>query len=475
MEQIKEQIQESLHLELDVHEQNIIKFLLQYDEPVRSEKALEALKVGVIAIQSASPFLDTKVVEEKFQDVHRAIKSCITDFTEDLKAKLEEHFKPDGGSLPRTLDKAFGEQGTVSRLFDDYFGSEKGRIMALLQKQIGPGSDFANSLDPKNQESVICLIQTKVKEELDSKLKTIVDEFSLDKDGSAITRLKSCVEEEVKKINKDNQDFFDKLAKALGVQLGTEIEAEKGTQKGRDFESNLYEHVAELGRQLGDFTVNVSGTPGLKKNSKKGDYVITLGETSGAPGKQIVIEAKNDKSYKLKDATEELKEAKRNRGAQAGIFAFEAACCPPEIGDFHRIGEDFYVVVPKENLDQAKPPIYLEAAYKICRVLLITSYRAASAEELDVVQIQNEINQLVEHVKQITELERKAVTIKNSSEEILKLAEKLKLEMNSHLNNVLGLLRVAKEESEEIGADENAMENENTGQEVLEGNQNETN
>lgn len=353
-----------MQLQLVVRDRTVMNFLSRYEGEQRQEKALEALKVGVIAIQSASPFLDTRVVEEKFKDVHSAIEVCITDFTDNLKTKLEEHFKPDGGSLPRTLDKAFGEQGTVSRLFDDYFGPEKGKILALLQKQIGPGSDFAKSLDPKNQESVICLIQAKVKEELEGKLKTIVDEFSLDKDGSAITRLKGCVEEEVKKIQKDNQEFFEKLAKALGVQLGAEIEAEKGTQKGRDFEADLYEHVAELGRQLGDFTVNVSGTPGLRKNSKKGDYVITLGETSGAPGKKIVIEAKNDKSYKFKDAMEELKEAKKNRGAQAGIFAFEVACVPPEIGDFHRVGEDFYVVVPEDTLNQGRPPIYLEAAYR---------------------------------------------------------------------------------------------------------------
>jgi len=458
-----------IQLDLVIKDRTVINFLSQYNDEQRKEKALEALKVGVIAIQSASPFLDTKVVEEKFQDVHGTISECISNFADDLKSKLEEHFKPDSGSLPRSIDKAFGEQGTVSKLFDDYFGPETGKVMTLLQKQIGPGSDFSNSLDPKNQGSVIYLIQTKVKEELDNKLKTVLEEFSLDKDGSAITRLKTCVEDEVKKIQKDNQEFFEKLGKALGVQLGSEIEAQRGTQKGRDFEADLYKHVAELGRQLGDSTANVCGSPGLKKNNKKGDYVITLGDTSGAPGKKIVIEAKNDKSYKLRDAIEELKEAKKNRGAQAGIFAFEAACSTPEIGNFHRIGEDFFVVVNEAALDQDKPPIYLEAAYKICRTLLITSYRAARAEELDVVQIQNEIIQLIEHVKQITEMEKKAKTINNSSEEILKLAEKLKEEFDSRLNNVLGLLRVAIQESPETGEDENNIEGEEEGK-VLGGN-----
>ncbi len=37
---------------------NVIKYLSNYEEPERSEKALEALRVGVIAIQSACPSLD---------------------------------------------------------------------------------------------------------------------------------------------------------------------------------------------------------------------------------------------------------------------------------------------------------------------------------------------------------------------------------------------------------------------------------
>jgi len=468
------QVVDEIQLDISVKDRNVINFLSQYDGEKRKEKALEALKVGVIAIQSASPFLDTKIVEEKFQDVHGAIEDCITEFSDNLKSKLEEHFKPDIGSVPRTLDKAFGEQGTVSKLFDDYFGPEKGRVLMLLQKQIGPGSDFSKSLDPKNQESVISLIQSKVKEELDTKMKTVIDEFSLDKEGSAISRLKNCVEEEVKKIQKDNQEFFEKMTSALGVQLGTEVEAEKGTQKGRDFEADLYLQVAEMGRQLGDTTTNVTGIAGLKRNSKKGDYVIALGETSGAPNKKIAIEVKDVEGFKLKDAIEELKEAKINRGAQAGIFVFEKTCSPVEIGEFHKIGEDFYVAVSKDTLNLDRPPIYFEAAYKICRALLITSYRAAKAEELDVVQIQNELHQITEQVKQITEFEKKAKTIKNSSEEILKLAEKLRAEMDLKLTNVLNLFKVAVEESPETAEDEEELD-EGKGNTDIENKNNEVN
>jgi len=55
------------------------------------------------------------------------------------------------------------------------------------------------------------------------------------------------------------------------------------------FEEDQYAAVAEMGRQFGDESVLVRGTPGIHR-CKTGDHLITLGETTGAPGLRIVIE-----------------------------------------------------------------------------------------------------------------------------------------------------------------------------------------
>src|SRR6058998_1982748 len=115
---------ETLRLELEVQEPTVIKYLESFDKDLREAKALEALRVGVIAIQSASPTLDTKVVEEKFRQVERSINNCITAFQDDTKRKLEEYFKADSGSLPRSLETLFGKSGTVTNLLNQYFGAD---------------------------------------------------------------------------------------------------------------------------------------------------------------------------------------------------------------------------------------------------------------------------------------------------------------------------------------------------------------
>ena len=174
--------------------------------------------------------------------------------------------------------------------------------------------------------------------------------------------IKSPNEEKVGEIKTANDSFFSELRVHLGMKETRAEEAEKGTQKGRDFETVLYEKVAELGQQLQDSTDNVTGTIGIIPRSKVGDYVITLGDTSGAPGRRIVIEAKKEQNYRLRDVIEELKQAKENRQSDCGIFVFAKGYEPVEMGDFKIDGNDFLCTVDVATLDHSQSAIFLEAA-----------------------------------------------------------------------------------------------------------------
>ncbi len=431
---------ETLHLELNIIDPIVIKYLSSFDEPMREEKAIEALRVGVIAIRSASPSLDTKVVEDKFREVENSIDVQLTEFTDDLKKELDDHFEPEKGTLSLSLGSIFGDGGQLGHIFKQYFGSEGGKVSQLLMEHIGPSSDFAKSIDPKNKESVISLIEESVKKHLEDKVKEIINEFSLDVDDSAITRLKNSISKEVQTIQKTNENFFADLKEALGIKTGVAKESEKGTEKGREFETALYDRVAELGRQLGDNTENLRAIVGKIPRCKKGDYAITLGETSGAPGRVFVVEVKKEKGYKLKSAIDELKEAKENRNAVAGVFVFAKGYEPPEIGDFHFVGDDFFVTVDEDALMDNEPLLFLESAYKILRSIIVTTFRKEEVKEIDIDQIKREIDSIIELVKTLSEMTKKARTIHSNSEFIVSTATQMKEDMESRLSYIMSLL-----------------------------------
>jgi hypothetical protein len=90
-----------LSLELIVRDNDVIKYLDQYGTPIREEKALEALKVGVIAILSASPTLDTKIVEEKFNIIEKRLEVYSEEFKNNLKTDLNKYFEKEKGAPDR--------------------------------------------------------------------------------------------------------------------------------------------------------------------------------------------------------------------------------------------------------------------------------------------------------------------------------------------------------------------------------------
>jgi len=163
---------------------------------------------------------------------------------------------------------------------------------------------------------------------------------------------------------------FSTFREALAIKAARAEEAERGHVKGLCPEEDLYAVVAEMGRQFGDETELVRGTPGMHK-CKTGDHLITLGETTGAPGLRIVIEVK-DQAYKAKKAIAELQEAKKNREAVSGIFVFAKGCEPLEFGNFKRIDNDYYCTVDKltpggrRAIAPASPPTFSPQRHRNC-------------------------------------------------------------------------------------------------------------
>ncbi len=422
----------SLDLRLVISDRNVLAYLAQFDdEETRCAKAIEALKAGVIAIQSASPMLDTQVVQAKFAEVESRLRDQMNDFQTKVGDNLRQYFAEQHGSVPRSIEGVFGEGGALTRTFQGYFDPTAGSLARLMQSQIGPQSTFARALDPQNKQGVLALMEARVEELVESKLDEVLEQFSLDADGSAMCRLRGML-----------SDFFVQLNQSLGIQDATAAEAARGHVKGMVFEDKLYYVFADIGRQLGDQTEAVGTLTGAVARSKKGDFVATLGETSGSPGLKIVVEVK-DQALRLKDAIDELQEAKENRDAKCGIFVFARGAEPPEVGDFRRIGEDFYVTVDKDDLAAGKPLVFLDSAYKIARVMVVAEVRKQHSGQLDLQLIQDQVQALGVWADKLADMTTKAKTIQGNGKIIEDYARDMKLDLDTRVAVVLKALQNA--------------------------------
>lgn len=425
-----EQVLSSLDLNLVITDRNVTSYLSQFpNEETQTEKAIEALKVGVIAIQSASPTLDTTVVQSHFSEMETRMRQSINDFQHSVKEDLKKYFEDNDGIVPRSIDGVFGSEGSLSRTFETFFDPEDGKLGRLMKSQIGPESTFGKSLDPENKQGIIAILEARVQELVEAKLEEVLKEFSLDENDSAMSKLHAVVSES-----------FEKINRVLGHREGSAEESKKGHVKGIEFEKDLYDVFAEIGRAVGDETDLVRGTVGVISRCKKGDYIATLGETSGGPGLKLVVEVK-DQPVKLKDAIDELQEAKKNREAEGGIFVFSRGTEPSEVGDFRRVGEDFYVTVDKDDLRADKPLLFLESAYRIARALIVAAVRKQTSDEIDLQKIEDQVDALAAWSDRIADMAKKARTIQNSGKLIEDCATDLKQDLDSKVTQIVELLR----------------------------------
>ena len=70
-------------------------------------------------------------------------------------------------------------------------------------------------------------------------------EFSLDKEDSALTRMRKELLDGIEKHQKTNVDFQNDIARTLGEMAGQRKESKVGTRQGVDFETDVFEFINE--------------------------------------------------------------------------------------------------------------------------------------------------------------------------------------------------------------------------------------
>ena len=81
---------------------------------------------------------------------------------------------------------------------------------------------------------------------------------------------------------------------------------------------------------------------------------------------RIVVEAKEDASYNLKKALDELEDARKNRGADIGVFVFSKRTAPNGLEVFNRYGNDVVVIWDAEDTGS---DVFLDAGLSVARAL----------------------------------------------------------------------------------------------------------
>jgi hypothetical protein len=481
---------EGLHLSLEINDPTVVEELSTYpDGPKRQEIALIALRIGILALRQAKGSIDVDLVrnegERLIKEMETRLKEHHQQVSQNVAGNLKDYFDPESGRFSERVERLVKKDGELEELLRRQIGQNDSELSKTLSAHVGESSDLMNILTPDESRGIVgSLKQTldgaltsqresilkefsldngqsalsRLVRELNESHEDVKKEFSLDDESSALSRLVRRVEQAQKRISeeftldadtsalarmrkelldvleehkKGSTQFQQEVMASLSAMTARKEESRRSTAHGVEFEMEVYQLISEECGRKGDIATHTGNTTGIIKNCKVGDAVIEMGPESVAAGAKIVVEAKESASYTLAKAREEMETARKNRGADVGLFVFSKRTAPERLDSFSRLGSDLFVVWDPED---ASSDVYLSAGVSIAKALSVRAGTRKEAEEADLDSIEAAIRDIEKQTSSFEDINKWTETIKSSSDKILDKARIMKQNLERQMS-----------------------------------------
>lgn len=370
---------------LQIEDEELVDFLSQYDSTERPDIVSEALTIGMRTMQLMGTSQDVEYVERRLGDLEEELTAKVEAFQEELDEKVG-----DDGNLQKALDEHVGENGTLEERIEEAF-SEDGPFVERLNEELGEdGERIQAALDP-------------------------------DREGSPTHRLEQRLKDEIGAVH-------DKI-----IEEETKADIRSRTYlKGGDFEDSVQQILDEIVRQTpnsAEFTGDTTGEIGREV----GDFVVNLADT----GQNIVIEAKTE-SYSTQKIKDEMQDAIQNRDAAYGLYVTDTLENLPrtKTGWFHEFPDQNTVIVAmSEDADQDIEPGYLRIAFSWARMRAVQAY-AEVGSDFDPEALRAELTEIEADIDRFQTIRGQCQEIQKSRERIEKTLNEIQKDIKKHLAEI---------------------------------------
>ena len=366
---------------LSLHDAELAAYVGDHPEVDRPAVVERGLKVGLIALRNAGVTINVDFVAREFERLMRRTDDLHDRAAAALDLALRDTFAAKDGTLPRTLEKFLGTDGTLRRLVDDLFDEERrdsaiGRMRTLLAGYFdGDGAIVSKMLDPRLAGSPLHGFRAEMREML--------------------------------------KDVSDRLIRLEAVRDARADEREKGTAKGMDFEDAVEARLDTLLRGTGDLVEQTGTAVGNSVRSCKGDFLITLDPswTRGLPVR-VAVEAKSGR-VGLAKLCRDLDETRHNRGAVVAVAVYRAGNAPAGCAPFTLHGEHIICELDPDDPDDTA----FTAAVRLGRALALVAVRDR-ADVVDAAAVRRDLDGIRAQLNAIAGMKSKLTSISTATGDV---------------------------------------------------------
>lgn len=310
-------------------------------------------------------------------------------------------------------------EGVLVRLIEEV-NARNGRLSGDLQSIV---QTMAQEFSLDKADSVL----NKLIQRLESTQQQVKAEFTLDNKESALSRVRTELAEITNAHRADSANFQQEVLAALAAMQARREERRSGVQHGKDFEAVAYALIETICLNAGDIIEFVANHTGRIRNSKVGDALIKLGPDMTAADVKIVCEMKEDTSYSLPKAIEEIGQARENRDAQVGLFIWSRRTAPSGLMPLARYGMDVVVLWDAED---ETTNVYLQAGLMVVKAIAVGVRSSKPEVKADFVALDKAILEVQRQAGYLDEIETYSGTIKSGSDKILGKVQTMRKALN---------------------------------------------
>jgi hypothetical protein len=182
-----------LPLELTVNDPETIRELLTFHEGEPRERfALNALRIGVLALRQARGQIDADLVRRESERLLSELNDRLGTHSQTVHASvaesLKQYFDPKDGRLQERLDRLIGRDGELESLLRRQIGETDSQLTKTLAAHVGAESPLMRVLSPDQSRGVLAAIRGAVEEQLRTQREQVLGQFSLDNKEGALSR-----------------------------------------------------------------------------------------------------------------------------------------------------------------------------------------------------------------------------------------------------------------------------------------------
>ncbi|MCR9197462.1 MAG: hypothetical protein NXI04_02350 [Planctomycetaceae bacterium] len=188
----EDELPESLELDLDVRDPDTISELCRQSPEARDDFALQALRIGVLALRQARGVVDGDAVRKESDRLLKSMHDRMNQHAEAVQTRLSDvlrqYFDPQDGRFHERLDRLIRRDGELEEIMRRQVGEEDSTLRRTLITHLGEESKLMKLLSPDESRGLLSAMKETLEMQLNAQRDHVLQQFSLDNRDGALCR-----------------------------------------------------------------------------------------------------------------------------------------------------------------------------------------------------------------------------------------------------------------------------------------------